>query len=107
MGTYTDTATVTITAENGDEQEFEVTCEFDFSPAESGSRERGTGLQMEPDYPATMDLVSAKTSDGTDLLDKLDDDQVQALEIEALEFGGDRDDCDPPDDDYDDYIGPD
>ena len=31
-------------------------CWFEYEPAERGSREFGTGLQLEPDYPATWTL---------------------------------------------------
>ncbi len=31
-------------------------CWFEFEPAERGARERGTGLQLEPDYPETWTL---------------------------------------------------
>ena len=31
-------------------------CWFEYTPAERGAREFGTGLQLEPDYPATWTL---------------------------------------------------
>lgn len=34
-------------------------CWFEYEPEERGSREVGTGLQLEPDYPATWTLVHA------------------------------------------------
>jgi hypothetical protein len=34
----------------------ELTCWFEYEAAERGSREAGTGLQLEPDYPATWTL---------------------------------------------------
>lgn len=34
-----------------------LTCWFEYEPEERGSREVGTGLQMEPDYPATWTLM--------------------------------------------------
>jgi hypothetical protein len=111
MATYTITKTVTITDEAGDEQDFDVTLEFDYCEAERGSREYGTGLQLEPDYPASMELCSATTKDGVDLLDKMTVNQIEQLEITALEEAeepGEEPDYDPcyDDDDGNDYIGP-
>ena len=34
-----------------------LTCFFEYEPAERGSREYGTGLQLEPDYPETLTLM--------------------------------------------------
>lgn len=34
-----------------------LTCWFEYEAAERGSREFGTGLQLEPDYPATWTLM--------------------------------------------------
>ena len=34
-----------------------LTCFFEYEPAERGSREAGTGLQLEPDYPETLTLM--------------------------------------------------
>lgn len=34
-----------------------LTCFFEYEPEERGSREAGTGLQMEPDYPETLTLM--------------------------------------------------
>jgi hypothetical protein len=34
----------------------DLDCWFDYEPAEQGARERGTGLQLEPDYPETWTL---------------------------------------------------
>ncbi len=47
------TRTVTI-ADN----ELEVS--FDYYPPSRGARERGTGLQLEPDEPATFEICEVK-----------------------------------------------
>lgn len=106
------TTETTITVDvDGAETEIEVTCEFDYTAAERGSRERGTGLQMEPDYPAEATLLSAKDEDGKDWYDQLSKPEIERLEIDAVEDAETPDDDGPdydPDDDFDpDYIGPD
>ena len=39
-----------------DELNCMLNCWFEYEPADRGARERGTGLQLEPDYPATWAL---------------------------------------------------
>lgn len=39
-----------------DELNCVLTCWFEYEPPERGSREPLTGLQLEPDYPATFSL---------------------------------------------------
>lgn len=110
MATYTTNETVTITTPEGEEQDFDVKLEFDYCEAERGSREQGTGLQMEPDYPASMDLCSATTKDGKDILSLMDEHQIEQLEIAAMEAAEEppEPDDDPCyGDDDEDYIGPD
>ena len=42
----------------GEWQELPVLVEYEYTPASRGSRERGTGLQMEPDEPARIVIIS-------------------------------------------------
>lgn len=42
-----------------DELGVQLDCWFEFEPPERGEREWGTGLQLEPDYPATFALAHA------------------------------------------------
>ena len=94
MSIFTTTATVYI---GEDEQEVDVTCTFEYSAGSKGSW--SDGQQQEPDDPAEISLLSALTSDGVDIIKSINYDQVEQLEIDALEEA--VDDCDPPD--YDDY----
>lgn len=65
-----------------------VKVQYRHIPAWAGARERGTGLQLEPDEPAHIEIESAKLSDGTEIsLDLLD---LEALQREIAE--GDYDD---------------
>jgi len=49
------------------------TVEYEYEPAERGARERGTGLQLEPDYDEQFYLVSVKVGDDAqDILEYLD-----------------------------------
>ena len=50
-----------------DELGLTLTCFFEFEPESRGAREAGTGLQLEPDYPATHTLVHAYLPDGLDI----------------------------------------
>lgn len=40
-----------------DELGVSLVCFFEYEPEQVGSREFGTGLKMEPDYPATFTLM--------------------------------------------------
>lgn len=44
-----------------------LTCYFEYEPEERGSREPLTGLQLEPDYPATYTLLHVYTPEGLDI----------------------------------------
>lgn len=43
-------------------------CEIDYTPSERGSREYGTGLQLEPDYDAVAEVISVRL-EGVDITD--------------------------------------
>lgn len=61
-------------------------CEVEYTPAETGSREFGTGLQIEPDYPEDVALLSVKAGD-IDILDVLADhvsEDIVAYYLETL-----------------------
>lgn len=49
------------------ESEIEVTVDFDYSPAERGARERGTGLQLEPDWDEDAEINSIKDASGKEI----------------------------------------
>ena len=59
-------------------------CELEYETAERGSRERGTGLQLEPDFHASAILITAKLN-GIDIFDLLHDDLVKMIEAKAIE----------------------
>jgi len=61
----------------------ELDCELDYEPECRGSRERGTGLQMEPDEPANAFLVTAKIG-GVDISELLSEDIIGLIEAKAL-----------------------
>ena len=106
MSPLTAVKTVTITTPEGDEVDVDLTLEFDYTPAERGSRENG--IQMEPDYPESMELLSATTPDGVDVLSQLTQAQIEELEIDMAEVFNEEPEYDEPDYEPDyDYIGPD
>jgi len=61
----------------------ELDCELEYEPAERGSRERGTGLQMEPDEPENAILITARLN-GIDIAELLSDDIIGLIEAKAL-----------------------
>lgn len=50
-----------------DELGVTLVCYFEYEPEQRGSREFGTGLQLEPDYPATFTLAHVYTPEGLDI----------------------------------------
>jgi hypothetical protein len=60
-------------------------CLLEYSPAVTGARERGMGgLPLEPDYPASMDLMEARVG-GIDILPLLRPKTIEDIEWEALQ----------------------
>jgi hypothetical protein len=60
-------------------------CFLEYSPAVTGARERGMGgLPLEPDYPASMELLEARVG-GVDILPLLTQTMVDAIEWESLQ----------------------
>jgi len=62
----------------------ELECELEYNEAERGSRERGTGLQLEPDEPEYCVLETAKLN-GVDISEMLSPEVVDFIEMMALE----------------------
>lgn len=61
-----------------------IVCHLDHEPAERGARERGTGLQLEPDYAESVSLAAAYLR-GVDILPLLSESQIQRIEELALQ----------------------
>lgn len=61
-----------------------IACRLECEPAERGARERGTCLQLEPDYPESVQLVAAYLR-GIDILPILCEDQIEQIEALALQ----------------------
>jgi len=62
----------------------ELECELEYEPAERGSRERGTGLQLEPDHPEFCTLETAKLN-GVDIAEMLSPEVVDFIEMMAID----------------------
>lgn len=100
MSRHTTPSTVTLCVD-GYECERPVTLHYEYTRAERGARERGTGLQMEPDYPSGVSLEAVETAVGerkVDLLPLLSPKCVESLEgylVQSHEEGvqSDRDDA--------------
>lgn len=60
-----------------------IECHLDYTPAERGSRERGTGMQLETDWPESVELTAAYLR-GVDILPLLSSDQIAQIEQLAL-----------------------
>lgn len=67
----------------------DLECWFEYEPAERGARERGTGLQLEPDYPETWTLchVYLPGSD-IDIAPVMSDKLIALIEEDAASGGG-------------------
>jgi len=64
------------------DEEIPITIEYDYQPEYRGSREIGTGLQIEPDEPESIDIISIKDNNGNDVeLSKAD---IQRIEDEIF-----------------------
>lgn len=62
-----------------------IDCLLEYSPAVVGARERGMGgLPLEPDYPASTELLEARVG-GIDILPLLSRAQIDSIEWEALQ----------------------
>jgi len=61
----------------------ELDCELYYEPAERGSRERGTGLQLEPDFPERTNLEIAKIN-GVEITELLSQRIIEIIEENAL-----------------------
>ena len=60
--------------------------EIEYEPPQIGSREYGTGLQLEPDYPEDVYVISAKLK-GVDVVDILIEnilDEIKEYYLEEL-----------------------
>jgi len=53
-------------------------CEIDYLPSEKGSREYGTGLQLEPDYNAIADVLSV-CLEGVDITEIIREDILDEI----------------------------
>lgn len=67
--------------------EVELACDLEFEAAERGSRERGTGLQLEPDHPARATLIQAYVRD-VPIYELLSEEQHAEIETAFLAQGG-------------------
>lgn len=73
---------VTLTI-HGHEVELSGVLVYHHLPAERGSRERGSGLQLEPDYDESIEIVSL-TVEGVDITSKITDAMEEAIAHEIL-----------------------
>lgn len=94
---YTYDAIITDPVTDAD---IEVTVEYDYHKAARGSRERGSGLQLEPDEPAHIEINSVKDVNGKEY--KLTKDQRRQLEDEIIADINDR--ANDRDYEHDDYL---
>lgn len=82
--------TITVTDPETDEQrDVDVTVEYDYIPAERGERERGSGAPLTPDDLETIEIISAVDSEGKDYMDKLEDDVIQLIKKEIINYRND------------------
>jgi len=67
----------------------ELVCWFEYEPAERGSREPGTGFQLEPDYPETWTLTHVYLPwSSVDIAPVLAEGLVEEIEVWVEELVG-------------------
>jgi hypothetical protein len=98
--------TLTITNPETDvEEDVDVTVTYTYYPSSRGARERGTGLQLEPDEEATIDIESVKDSTGKEI--DLSDSDLEQLQNDIFDrvadSYNDQDEYEP--DQYDEAKG--
>ena len=67
----------------GVERELLATVRYIRNRAERGSRERGSGLQLEPDYPESIEILYIKCDD-RDVTQLFSEKQLDAISQEIL-----------------------
>lgn len=83
--------TLTITNPETDvEEDIAVTVTYTAYPASRGARERGTGLQLEPDEESSIEIESVKDSTGKEI--DVSDSDLKQLESEISDTIRDADD---------------
>lgn len=80
-------------------------CWFEYEAAERGAREFGTGLQLEPDYPATWALYHVYLpGSNVDICPALDEGLRERIEVYAEEQSQENAEDDAWNDGYEDYV---
>lgn len=90
-------ATIETTIER-EESDVVVRVEYECSRGCKGARDslggvRGAGPPLEPDEPASVEIISVLSSDGTDYVDDLSENERQSIELECFSDVGDRRDA--------------
>jgi hypothetical protein len=66
-------------------EEIPVTVEFNYSPAQRGAREHGTGVPLEPDYEEEIEIISVKNNDGVEVkLHATEDDELIEACVQSI-----------------------
>ncbi len=86
MSTIQNTGRTLTLAFDGHESEIEVDVAYIHEPAIRGSRERGSGLQLEPDEPEGIEVLSVLTSGDKprDITTLIPASIITAIEVDIL-----------------------
>lgn len=85
MGSYQVTMSITQEVE-GVEYDMEYIIDYTVYPGSMGKREEGTGLQLEPDEPPTIEIDSIKQrKDHDGLIEVIPTDEMEAEIYERLD----------------------
>ena len=68
------------------DDETQVAVRFRYIPFSRGSREKSSGIQLEPDESANVEILSVKTEKGEEIIKKLSSAEIERLEDEAFEY---------------------
>ena len=68
---------------DGEQVEHEAEVRYEYHKAERGSRERGSGIQLEPDYPAGVEILKVLYKK-QDIMELFNDKQLDAIQQQIL-----------------------
>jgi hypothetical protein len=85
------TKIVVVDPQTDEEREVDVVVTYEYVPAERGSRERGTGVQLEPDQDAYVDISTIVDKYGVEYGDMITPGELDDLQKKILDSIGEGD----------------
>ena len=70
---------------DGEQSEHDAEVRYEYHDAERGSRERGSGIQLEPDYPESVEILKIIYKK-QDIMELFNDKQLDAIQAQILGY---------------------